>query len=332
MNLEATPGQAMPDWSSITEDILCPLCEYNLRGVSEPRCPECGYRFEWQEVLDPGRRQHTYLFEHHASNRVRWFRKTVRATLRPGQFWRALHPVQMIHPGRLVLYALIVAAVYILSVQMLPGGLAARQIQRILEQGVVNQAAYLAPGTLLAGQIATYGSLEKYKAYLESRFPTHVTLPILRKTMDTLTFGWSPRELFALEWPLLVLLWPAITLAALSIFRISMRRARIRTAHVLRCVVYSFDAFFWVGLLNGIVLGVYLPCVLIWGLNPGIAELFGLLRILIVAMVGHTLYRLVQAYRLYLRFDHPILTVLASQVIAGLAMLKVYAAFTIDLT
>ena len=47
------------------ETLHCPLCEYNLRGLSEPRCPECGYRFEWAELRDPSRRLHPYLFEHH---------------------------------------------------------------------------------------------------------------------------------------------------------------------------------------------------------------------------------------------------------------------------
>ena len=49
---------------SATDDALCPLCQYNLRGLQEPRCPECGYRFTWEEVLDPSRRLHPYLYEH----------------------------------------------------------------------------------------------------------------------------------------------------------------------------------------------------------------------------------------------------------------------------
>lgn len=24
-------------------DVVCPVCRYNLRGLSEPRCPECGH-------------------------------------------------------------------------------------------------------------------------------------------------------------------------------------------------------------------------------------------------------------------------------------------------
>ena len=50
-NLVSAPP---PDWSAITETIRCPLCDYDLRGLIEPRCPECGYQFVWPEVLDAG--------------------------------------------------------------------------------------------------------------------------------------------------------------------------------------------------------------------------------------------------------------------------------------
>ncbi len=43
---ERPAAASSPDWSVIQEDILCPLCEYDLRMLAEPRCPECGYRFD----------------------------------------------------------------------------------------------------------------------------------------------------------------------------------------------------------------------------------------------------------------------------------------------
>ncbi len=32
-------------------DLHCPECEYNLRMLHMPRCPECGLIFRWQALL-----------------------------------------------------------------------------------------------------------------------------------------------------------------------------------------------------------------------------------------------------------------------------------------
>jgi hypothetical protein len=60
-----------PDWDTIPHEVHCPLCEYNLRGIRDPRCPECGYRFEWPDMLSPRRADHPYLFEHHPERNFR---------------------------------------------------------------------------------------------------------------------------------------------------------------------------------------------------------------------------------------------------------------------
>jgi|GEM_PF-4962407 len=40
-----------PDWDTISHEVTCPQCSYSLRGLTEPRCPECGHRFRWASVL-----------------------------------------------------------------------------------------------------------------------------------------------------------------------------------------------------------------------------------------------------------------------------------------
>jgi hypothetical protein len=73
---------AAPDWAAQREDLLCPLCEYNLRGLTDPRCPECGYRFDWDQLRDEKLKTHPYLFEHHPERNAWSFRKTATGCLR----------------------------------------------------------------------------------------------------------------------------------------------------------------------------------------------------------------------------------------------------------
>ena len=80
----ASPPAWSPDWSKVSEQIACPLCDYDLRGLAESRCPECGYRFNWNELFDPARRKHPYLFEHHPERNVAsFFHTKVEGTMRP---------------------------------------------------------------------------------------------------------------------------------------------------------------------------------------------------------------------------------------------------------
>ena len=45
------PPGLPPDWV-LDRDLPCPQCRYNLRGLREARCPECGGQFRWQALLD----------------------------------------------------------------------------------------------------------------------------------------------------------------------------------------------------------------------------------------------------------------------------------------
>ena len=47
-------------------DLRCPLCDYDLRGLVDPRCPECGYGAEsWELLRERIRTSHPWLYEHH---------------------------------------------------------------------------------------------------------------------------------------------------------------------------------------------------------------------------------------------------------------------------
>ena len=73
--------EAMGANGEIDQDLSCPMCGYNLRGLREARCPECGYACEWEDLIDPTRRLHPYLFEHHPEKNVASFLRTAVGTL-----------------------------------------------------------------------------------------------------------------------------------------------------------------------------------------------------------------------------------------------------------
>ena len=89
------------------EELHCPLCDYDLRGLTEPRCPECGYQFEWVELMDRTRRTHPFLFEHHPERNVWSFTRTAIAGLRSIRFWKSIKPHMTPRPARLLLYWMI---------------------------------------------------------------------------------------------------------------------------------------------------------------------------------------------------------------------------------
>ncbi|MBI5763992.1 MAG: hypothetical protein HZA51_10755 [Planctomycetes bacterium] len=103
--LPARLPDGSPDWSAIQHDVLCARCDYNLRTLSTPRCPECGLTFEWAEVLDRAERHDEFLFEHAWRRRpFRAWMKTAWKCLWPTSFWRHVSIHERVHVGSLLLF------------------------------------------------------------------------------------------------------------------------------------------------------------------------------------------------------------------------------------
>jgi len=289
--IPATASDAAPDWDAIDADVVCPLCGYNLRGITEPRCPECGYRYAWRELLEPQTHLQEYLFESRPERNAWSFLRTMTADLRPRLFWDSLSPTQRPNARRLVLYWLIAA---------------------------VPAAAMVVVHTALAPARWTEPTL--FKNTLTGTISDLVT-----GLFNDQSYAYSPAAQHAVTALLLLacLAWPWVTIAALLVFQQSMQQASINRVHVLRCVVYSADVVFWIGWLSTLVLLNQLRTQRGFSLEVTSWFFFAL-----PAALGWMSWRLIVAYRRYLRFDRPVATVLAAQAIVGLAILAVAMSVT----
>ena len=270
---------------AVEGEALCPLCDYDLRGLAEPRCPECGYRFDWSDLRDPAKRIHPYLFEHDPERNVGSFLRTLVGGLAPRRFWSTLYPTQPSRPGRMVAYWFIAA-------------------WPMLVLGLIH--LYMMAQAVVSNWWSWRGASPRAEL-------------LVRMTLDSdaRSMGFGLLALACVAWP-----WA--TFAALLVFQASMRRARIRRVHVLRCVIYSSDAVLWLVPPVGLAMvlywtsgGPWRP----WGRGmPGFVYFAS--GILPFAAWLCLAARLAAAYGRYLRFDRPTLTVLCSQLIVALAYFK----------
>jgi hypothetical protein len=283
-----------PDWAASDAQIECPLCEYNLRGLTDTRCPECGYTFTWTEVLNPNRQRHPYLFEHHPEAPFISFFKTLVGTLRPRRFWRSLHPSQPSKPARLLLYFLIIE-----TVALLP---------------LIAATAFGMPDHPNSPQLArrrmgwSPSFYQSYRMQIAQALPRRTTRtaliirPLLYRPLDSLL----PVCIVA------PLAWPLLTFLLLSMFRISISRARLRANHLGRCVIYSADIAFWPGLPLAVLVTINAVAP-----TPGFITEPLIEAIMVVTMLLWLVmtYRLVFACAYYLRFRHAAGMAISTQVI-----------------
>jgi len=289
------------------------MCDYDLRGLVEPRCPECGYRFTWEELASAELRLHPYLFEHHPQRNAWAFRRTLLGGLRPKSFWRTLFPTQPSRPRRLVLYGFVVACawLFVLAAQT-ARSVAAVDAERLARrQGLVAMFPRQ-PASFQKAILNSFGSAQAWAATRVPRWPhPDFLMQLVRaRLLDATLFAaalWLP--------------WPWLTLAGLMVFQISMRRARVRPIHVLRCVVYAGDVSLWAA---AGMFAVIANDVTNQGLVGGAAGrgsdgtvVLGSAILLVVAT-----YRLGVAYRDYLRFDHAFATAAAVQLMVALLAFK----------
>ena len=307
-----------PPVPALPAELRCPLCEYDLRGLIDPRCPECGYRFTWDEIRDPARRLHPYLFEHHPE-RNRWsFVRTLLGGLRPRRFWRQLTPQTPSNPRRLVRYWLLTLAM------VLPACAAALLVTgRELHANNARARGFITKHYLAPANAAKLAELQRTTGLsLEQYLQRHVVLFPSPRFFLAMIDEPFPRFI----WPtfVAVALWPWVTVVMTRMLLwISIRRAKLRMVHLARCAIHAADVGGWYWLMaTGAMAFVgfaamrgklpFVPGVggFSFGHEMVIVLAWGLLAALAVAW-----YRLAVAFAKYLRLPHAVAVVVLTQLL-----------------
>jgi len=304
-----------PAAASQTDDLLCPLCEYNLRGLIDPRCPECGHRFEWDALRLTATERHPYLFEHNP--RLRAMLVTWAKSLAPRRFWQKLRTTHKPAPRRLMFYWITLT---LISIALCFTPIAAPIVRSVIQ---VHRAREAWIATV--NQNATPAQIAALKRQFGSIEDSAKTLIPYRLQLTSNLFSWSMRQGFwwsfiaAVE---VLLLWPVLTFAMLMIYRGVLRQAQIRKIHVWRIAVYSAAPLIFVGPLLSVGFSDNILYNAFFFVSLGFLPTLVSLMLFVMALV--LMRRVVIACRSYLGL--PLLTAgaILTQIFVALVMVKLY--------
>ena len=285
-----------PDGSESNLHLRCPLCEYNLRGLREPRCPECGFEFTWAELIHGQQKAHRYLFEHHPERTVWSFLKTWARDCFAARFWREIHPGHPVRFHRLIVFWFF-STLPVLSVLVsLVGWSIYKAIRTPPAPISTTLLFYSHPTRIIPVTVTPEPSIGYYlsTAYDLTRHNA-IMYPLVIGCLETLA-------------------WPWLTLMFLFVFMRSisraMRRAKLQKRHLLRVIVYGCD---------------YSICMLCVMPLAVLSDRFGASVLLFSGVLAAlTLYRVYFAFSRYLRFHLSFVTILVSQIMVFLLSLIVY--------
>ncbi len=235
--LETLLPDGQPDWETITFEVNCSRCDYDLRLLPLPRCPECGLQFEWREVIDRAAHWSKFLFEHNWRKQpIRSYLTTIWKSLRPFRFWKQVSIHDDIRPGPLWFLFLASVFWFVLTLQVL--SLAAWGIME-----AVRPLVYSLYQPQLASR-TNFTFLQKY--YWD---------------VATLLFDLEFNHFIIPGFLLFGFLMALVTLCSL---RQTLGRCRVRTIQVFRVMVYS-AAPFWIMLAS--LLLFLMPLSKMWNSN-----------------------------------------------------------------
>jgi hypothetical protein len=230
----ALPASAKDDVNEqgLRDAARCPLCDYSLRGLTDPRCPECGYAFDWKELLYAELHRHRYLFEHQAKHNVWSFVRTLIAGLRPSRFWKKLRPTQEVKIRRLVVYWVLTTVIVFVG-SALAGGI----VQDAMSQTRFSQYYRSGRGATGLRVIGPNQIRPMTQSEIEAKYPLAYQwqfYPRLLRLNGQYFYSWGSQMWM---FPLAGLYWVPITLLTMMIFMRSLASASVRPIQMFRVII-----------------------------------------------------------------------------------------------
>lgn len=275
-----------------TDDALtCPLCDYDLRGLPEHRCPECGHAFDPDELRRQVRARKTWFFEAAPPRTAaRAFVLTTLASLWPPHFWRRVQPGDAIHARRLrtwvaAWFAITVAALLAITTSHV---FLIYQTQNAFAAGPVMIVQVAGRSVLSAGGPSVTWRDAAGRAFANTGLQAS---------------GVAAALAFA---------WPVAAFGVMSLFGATLAQAGIHSGHLWRCGLYAIPSL------------VLPPLV-----GAAIAVSGGLVRgppgLVAVAMAWLSTAHLFMAHVRYLRVRHAAAQAIVVQVLIALGSLAAIA-------
>ncbi len=297
---------AAPDWDNVPFDVGCARCGHDLKGLTDPTCPACALQFDWADAV-PIEELTCMTCEYHlfGLKEMRCPECGTDFTWREvlDEFYRRKKPLfeycwrktpvrSLFLTFRLATRPRVLWSTIEIHDPPRPGPLAVLVLLACLVFFV------LAPLSDVLSAWNTQRRLPIYGSFGLAQF-----IPFVRLGLS---------QGFIYYFPLAVLVWAMAVLMALMIFRQSMRRCRVRTAHVVRVWAYALPLMLPIVPVfryicrygEGSIRPYWFP-----DPQPYAAGVF----------IAFVIWSLRQGYRRYLRMPHSLAVAVASQVVALLA-------------
>lgn len=225
--MTSPPGSA-PDAG---DDLACPLCGYDLRGLPEHRCPECGHAFDPDELRRAKLEKREWFYEHATRRRGRAFLATAVRTLRPLRFWTRVAASTAIVPSRLKWWARSWILIVVLTIAF---SFAASVLSSYVQMNTIRRTPPPGGRTFVIGG-QTYVQPANTGTFWIVPSVNQLTLESAIERTAVRSMAWRDVPLAAA-----VFAWPVAAVLALQLFGITLRRAGIRRGHLWRCVLYPW--------------------------------------------------------------------------------------------